>query len=269
MHFGAYYHKDPREVERKFVRFLESIRHEAKAIILVGDIFDYWFEYRYVVPRGYTRVIGKLGELADEGVEIHLFTGNHDIWIFDYLPEEIGCQIHRDPTTFTFNGHKFFVAHGDEFVTEDKGFRLIRWIFHNKLCQKIYATLHPWWTVGFAHRWALHSRRKGLRKAEANQARIEAGYYPKEDHKYHGSYKGEAEEYLVRATKELIAKAPEDAADFYLYGHRHIMLDLMLTRRSRLIILGDWIHYFSYAVWDGTTLILDCFEEGETQDPIE
>lgn len=243
MHFGAYFHADSCAVERKFVRWLEMIRQDAKAIILVGDIFDYWFEYKYVVPRGYTRVIGKLAELSDDGVEIHLFTGNHDIWIFDYLPEEIGCIIHREPTILEFDGCRFFIAHGDEYVDANIGFKLIRAIFHNKVCQRLYAALHPWWTVGFAHRWALHSRKKGLKNP------------------YQTDYQGEDNEYLVRFCKQHLRKVGEDAPDFYIFGHRHIMLDLMLTRRSRLIILGDWLSYFSYASWDGSTMRLDTFSE--------
>lgn len=242
MHFGAYYHEDPLDVERKFVRWLEQIEQDAMALVLVGDIFDYWFEYKYVVPRGYTRVIGKLADLADKGVEIHLFTGNHDIWIFDYLPQEIGCQVHKTPTRLTFLGRDFFIAHGDEFYKDDLGFRIIRSIFHNRLCQKLYASLHPWWTVGFAHRWAYSSRKKGMQREDRE-------------------YQGEKNEFLVQYAKKHLTEKPDDQPDFFIFGHRHIMLDLMLTHKSRILILGDWIHHFSYAVWDGENMILTTFED--------
>lgn len=252
MHFGAYFHKDAMAVERKFVRWLCAIELDATHLFLVGDVFDYWFEYKYVVPRGYTRVLGKLAELADKGVEIHFFTGNHDIWVFDYLPKEIGCQVHRGPTTFELLGKRFYIAHGDEFVQNDKGFRFIRAIFHNPICQKLYGSLHPWFTVGFAHRWALHSRKKGMKNYSEQE------------------YKGEQNEYLVQYAKQYLSEHEEgEQPDFFIFGHRHIMLDLMLTTKSRIAILGDWISHFSYAQWDGTTFALETFEEEGPTDEIE
>lgn len=252
MHFGAYFHQNAIEVERKFVRWLDFIEHDATHLFLVGDIFDYWFEYKYVVPRGYIRVLGKLANLADKGVEIHFFTGNHDVWIFDYLSEEIGCQVHREPTTFELLGKKFYIAHGDEFVQADKGFRFIRAIFHNRFCQKLYASIHPWFTVGLAHRWALHSRRKGMKNLSEQQ------------------YKGEQNEYLVQYAKQYLNRQTEGKQpNFFIFGHRHIVLDLMLSDKSRIAILGDWISHFSYARWDGTTFSIDTFEETEHQTNIE
>lgn len=246
MHFGAYHHRDPMEVERKFVRWLSAIEQDATHLFLVGDIFDYWFEYKYVVPRGYTRVIGKLGMMADKGIEIHFFTGNHDIWVRDYLPREIGCQVHRKPTSFELLGKSFYIAHGDEFVKHDRGFRLIRAIFHNRICQRLYGSLHPWWTVGFAHRWAYRSRKKGTTQ----------------DDRYR--YYGEKNEYLVQYAKRYLRESPDDQPDFFIFGHRHIMLDLMLNNKSRLIILGDWISHFSYGKWDGKHFFLDTFEEEDS-----
>ena len=242
MHFGAYYHQDPIGVERKFLEWLKQIENDATHLILVGDIFDYWFEYKYVVPRGYTRVIGKLADMADHGVKIHLFTGNHDIWISDYLPKEIGCQIYREPTTLNLLGKEFYIAHGDEFIQNDPGFKLIQWIFRNKVCQKLYASIHPWFTVGFAHRWALASRKKGMNKYGANE------------------YRGEQNEYLVQYAKEYLKKHPTNAPDFFIFGHRHIMLDLMISKKSRVVILGDWIRHFSFGVWDGENFTLETLQ---------
>ncbi|MDO5016979.1 MAG: UDP-2,3-diacylglucosamine diphosphatase [Porphyromonas sp.] len=243
MHFGAYFHKDAKGVERKFLRWLKTIERDATHLFLVGDIFDYWFEYKYVVPRGYTRIIGKLADMADHGVEIHLFTGNHDIWIFDYLPTEIGCQVHREPLMFESDGQMFYISHGDEIITDDRGFRILRSIFHNKICQKLYAAIHPWFTVGFAHRWALHSRKKGLQHPEQYE------------------YRGERNEYMVQFAKEYLRSHSDNPPNYFIFGHRHIMLDLMISRNSRVAILGDWITHFSYATWDGHTFALHTFEE--------
>lgn len=252
MHFGAYFHQDALAVERKFVRWLNSIEQDATHLFLVGDIFDYWFEYKHVVPRGYTRVIGKLADLSDKGVEIHFFTGNHDIWVFDYLSQEIGCEVHREPTTFDLLGKRFYIAHGDEFVQDDRSFRFIRAIFHSRLCQRLYASIHPWFTVGFAHRWALHSRKKGIKKG------------------YDTEYKGENNEYLVQYAKQYLREQEDsDQPHFFIFGHRHIMLDLMLSSKSRIAILGDWISLFSFAKWDGITFSLETFEEKEPQPETE
>lgn len=239
MHFGSQYHKDPRKVEQYFAQWLRSIRDEARMLILVGDIFDYWFEYKYVVPRGCTRIIGTLAEMSDNGVEIHLFTGNHDVWMFDYLETEIGCTIHRAPTTFEIDGYRFFIAHGDEFETNNKKFQFIRHIFHSRLCQVLYASIHPRWTVGFAHAWSLHSRKKGLKKYKVRQIPND----PKT-------------EYLVQFTQQYLRNHSSKTPDFFIFGHRHILLDHPLDA-ARVVILGDWISFFSYAEWDGTALSLN------------
>lgn len=149
-HLGARFHKDPLAVEKKLVRWLDSIKENALAVYFLGDIFDYWYEYKYVVPKGFTRFLGKLAELADSGVEIHIFIGNHDIWMFDYLPNEIGAIIHRDVLTTDLLGKRFFLGHGDEVDYRSKAFRFIRAVFRNKFCQWLYAGIHPRWTFGFA-----------------------------------------------------------------------------------------------------------------------
>ncbi|MDO5035989.1 MAG: UDP-2,3-diacylglucosamine diphosphatase [Porphyromonas sp.] len=241
MHFGSLYHQDPMAVERKFVRWLTMIQADAQALVLVGDVFDYWYEYKYVVPRGYTRVIGKLAELSDSGIEIILFTGNHDIWIFDYLPQEIGCKVYKEPQMLELLGATFFIAHGDEFVPNDRGYHLLQRLFRSRLCQFFYASIHPRWTVGFAHRWALHSRKKGIRKG-------------------HDEYRGEGNEYLVAYAKEYIAHHEGEPPRFFVFGHRHIELHLALWPKSEVLILGDWVHHFSYAVWDGEQMLLCNFE---------
>lgn len=239
-HLGSRFHKDPIAVEKRLVRWLDSIKEEAAAVYLLGDVFDYWYEYKYVVPKGFTRFLGKLAELSDKGVEIHIFYGNHDIWMFDYLPSEIGAILHQGPILVDLLGKRFFLGHGDEVGERKPMFRFIRALFRNKLCQLIYAGVHPRWTSGFAQSCSLQSRKSGMTNKSAE------------------CYQGEAAEYLIVFAKEYLQTHPE--INFFIFGHRHIMLDLMLSRNSRLLIAGDWLQYFSYIVWDGEQLSMNQFE---------
>ncbi len=243
-HLGARFHQDPLEIEKRLVRWLDSIKDEAAAIWFLGDMFDYWYEYKYVVPKGHVRFLGKLAELSDRGIEIHFFIGNHDIWMFDYLPTEIGAVIHREPLTIDLLGKRFFLAHGDEVDNHSLAFRFIRSIFRNRFCQWLYAGIHPRWSFGFALGWSLSSRKKGLKKKNEEDDERE--------------YQGEGKEYLVAFAKEYLKSHPD--INFFLFGHRHIMLDLMLSRSARVVIAGDWMRHFSYVVWDGECLFLDQFE---------
>jgi UDP-2,3-diacylglucosamine hydrolase len=240
-HLGARAHRDSLAVEKKLVRWLDSIKDEAAAIYLLGDMFDYWYEYRYVAPKGFVRFLGKLAELSDAGVEIHLFIGNHDIWMFDYLPQEIGAVIHRDVLTVDLLGKRFFLGHGDEVDYRSRMFRFLRAFFRNRVCQWLYAGIHPRWTFGFALGWSLSSREEGLKRKGAEE------------------YLGEDSEYLVRFAKEYLKGHPE--INFFIFGHRHILLDLLLSGQSRILIAGDWIKLFSYVEWDGERLSLLLFEE--------
>lgn len=247
-HLGSAYHAEPIEVERRLVRWLDSISHDARAIYFLGDMFDYWFEYRDVVPRGYVRFLGRVACLADEGVEIHFFAGNHDVWFADYMQREFGAKVHHRAEIIEIGGKTFRLSHGDEeYRREHWTNDLLYRLFRNKLARWLYAGLHPRWTVGFAMAWSLHSRKKGLRKT--------LGDIP---HAYHNEYFEVEQEPLVRYTKALIETQPE--IDYYLYGHRHLMLDLALKGGKRMMILGDWLSYNSYAVWDGTNLLLEQFE---------
>ena len=239
-HLGARYHDSAIDVERRLVRWLDSIRCDAKAIYFLGDMFDYWYEYKYVVPKGFVRFLGKIAELSDEGIDIHFFVGNHDIWMFDYLPQEIGATIHRDLVTVDLLGKRFLLGHGDEIDYRSKSFRFIRAMFRNRFCQWLYSAIHPRWTFGFALGWSLSSRKKGLKKDCVSK------------------FQGEANEYQVLFAKEYLKEHPD--INFFIFGHRHIMLDLMLNRDSRILLAGDWMQYFSYIVWDGEDLVLDQFE---------
>ena len=223
-HLGARYIENPIEYERRIVRWLDSIKQDAGTLYLLGDILDYWYEYRYVVPKGFTRFFGKLAELSDNGIDIHWFIGNHDIWIFDYLPHELGITIHDGTLITEIGGKRFFLSHGDNVGKRPMTFRFLRKIFRNRFCQYLYAAIHPRWTVAFALRWSAHSRKAGDDYAE---------------------YQGEKNEHLVRFAKEF---RETDKIDFFIFGHRHILLDLALPHQSRIIILGDWIKHPSYAV---------------------
>ena len=251
-HLGSGYHQDPKAVERRLVRWLEYIRPHARAVYFLGDIFDYWFEYHSVVPRGYVRFLGKVAEMADEGIEIHFFAGNHDVWFSDYMQTELGASVHHKSEVVSLDGHLFRLAHGDEeYCSLAWTNKFLYKLFRNKLARLLYAAIHPRWTVGFAMAWSLHSRKQGLKRQTL-------GNIP---HAYHNEYFEVEEEHLVKCTKQYLEQYPE--IEYYLYGHRHILLDLSLKGGKRMCILGDWIRYNSYAVWNGEYLLLDQFEVEE------
>ena len=243
LHLGAGTMDKPLDYERRVVRFLDSIIDDCDELYLLGDIIDYWFEYKHVVPRGFTRFLGKIGEMTDRGIKVHWFTGNHDIWIFDYIPQETGAIVHHEPLQTEIQGKKFYLAHGDGIGEDTKSYKLMAGFFRSPLCQKLYRLIHPDWATAFAHRWSRHSRLAGSK-------------FP--------DYLGETREHLVVFAKQYIAQYPD--TDYLLFGHRHIMLDLMLSRSSRMMILGDWITHFSYAVLENGQLSLDQFEYQDDYD---
>ena len=226
------------------MRFLDDIKEKAEAVYLLGDMFDFWFEYRMVVPRGFTRFLGKLSELTDSGVEVHYFAGNHDLWTWDYLVEECGVILHREPMTLSLADKTFYIGHGDGLGDPDPRFRFIRSIFHSPLCQWLFRWLHPDLGMRFGLNWAKHSR----------LAHGEGGDPP---------YLGEDKEHLVLYAKDYLRSHPD--VNYFLFGHRHIELDLMLSDQSRMVILGDWISQYTYAVFDGEHLYMENYVEGETK----
>lgn len=240
-HLGSRAIADGRAKEKRLVNFLESIRQDAQAVYLLGDMFDFWYEFKLVVPKGFTRFLGKLSELTDQGIEVHFFTGNHDIWCGDYLEKECGVIIHREPCICQLGNYKCYLAHGDGLGDEkDVKFRFLRFLFHNRILQRLFSMIHPRWSVDLGLEWAKHSRLKR-----------ENGREP--------DYQGEDDEPLVRYTKRYLKSHPD--IDFFIYGHRHIMLDLMLTRKNRIVILGDWVNEFSYAELSDNGLILQNTED--------
>ena len=243
-HLGSLAIPHGRTQERRLVRFLDSIKHKAAAVYLLGDMFDFWYEFKTVVPKGYTRFLGKLSELTDLGVEVHFFIGNHDIWCGDYLEKECGVILHREPLTTEIYGKEFYLAHGDGLGDPDAGFKLLRLLFHSRTMQRLFSTLHPRWSVALGLNWAKHSRMKRVDGKDPD-------------------YLGEDKEPLVLYTKNYLKTHPD--INFFIYGHHRIELDLMLNATERVVILGDLINFFSYAVFDGEHLFLENYIEGETQ----
>lgn len=235
LHLGAGYRKDARGTEQMVCEWLESIAEDAEAVYLMGDILDYWYEYRTVVPRGYIRFFGTLARLSDSGVRIVWYIGNHDIWLFDYLRNEIGMEVVDGYRTEQIMGKRFFLNHGDGVGHLDRGFRLIRWIFRNKVCQWLYSGIHPRWTVGFAHRWSEHSRKGG-------------GFRHTDDLPSDAN--------LLQFSKEYLATV-DPTIDYFVYGHLHIVEDVPLSETCRMIVLGDWISNYTYGVFDGSTFRIE------------
>jgi UDP-2,3-diacylglucosamine hydrolase len=208
------------------------IKGDALAIYFLGDMFDYWYEYRYVVPRGYVRFLGKLAELNDKGIELHMLYGNHDIWMSSYFAEELGVRIHQGPLTLELLGSRFLLAHGDEVGKRTYGFRMLGWLFRNRFCWWLYGGIHPRWTFGLARYWSRYSR---LRGEELSGDLSSSRYLTEYAEGYNKSGGG---------------------IDYFLFGHCHVLLDTGLGSGGRVLIVGDWLRHFSYAVWDGTLLEL-------------
>jgi len=236
-HLGIPNHAESLEREKKVIQWFDSIKTEAKSIYLLGDIFDFWFEYKTVVPKGFVRLLGKLTELTDNGTDIYLIKGNHDLWMYDYLPKEVGVQIIDDKTILEENGKKIFLAHGDGLGPGDFGYKLIKKIFSNSLCQWLFARIHPNLGLGIAHFWSKRSRVVNNKNTE--------------------QFLGEDKEWLVSYCKE---KQKEGSVDYYIFGHRHLPLEIKIDTKAKYINLGDWIQHFSYAQFDGENLDLKYFK---------
>lgn len=213
--------------EKIIVSFLDSIKNNAAAIFIVGDMFDFWFEYKYVVPKGYVRLFGKLAEITDSGIPVHFFVGNHDMWMHGYFEKELNIPVYFGQKTFEFNGKKFFVAHGDGLGPGDEGYKLLKKICRNKVCQWMFGSLHPSWGIGVANFFSRSSKKKNA-----------------------GSdvFLGEEKEWLIIFARQILAK---EHFDYFIFGHRHTPVDVALTEHSHYINLGDWMKNFTYAEFDG------------------
>lgn len=232
-HLGAPTQKASIPREKLFVQWLDHIQKDAGALFLLGDLFDFWFEYKTVVPKGFVRVLGKLAEMADAGIHIHFFLGNHDMWMLDYLEEEIGITVHANPTDFELNGNTFFIGHGDGLGPHDKGYKRMKKIFRNSFFQWCFRWLHPDLGMRLGHYLSVKNK---LISGEEDAV-----------------FLGDDNEWLVQYAKR---KYSEKARDYFIFGHRHIPLDISLNVQARYLNLGDWIKHNTFAVFDGNKVEL-------------
>jgi UDP-2,3-diacylglucosamine hydrolase len=237
-HFGVPNYSTSREREDLVVSWLEEIRKDAAEIYLMGDIFDFWFEYAAVIPKGFIRFQGKLADLADSGIKITFFKGNHDMWMFDYFLKELGIQIISEELILERNGMKFYLHHGDGLGPGDAKYKILKKIFRSEFCQWLFARIHPNLGLAIARKWSKHSRLQNNQKEE---------------------FQDLEKEWLVSYSKELLLK---EHYDFLIFGHRHLPLDVQLGD-SRYINLGEWMNFNSYAVFDGENLELRYFKKQE------
>jgi len=240
-HFGVPDPASSRKREDLFVLWLDSVRADAGEIFLMGDLFDFWFEYKTVVPRGYTRLLGKLAELTDSGIKIHLFRGNHDMWAFDYLNKELQIEIHREPEIHIFNKKAFYLAHGDGLGPGDHGYKLIKKIFQSRINQWLFRWIHP--DIGI--RLGLHWSRKSR-------------YANQRDEAHESNEKQLINSRLSVYSKKVLESNPE--IDYFIFGHWHYPLEIKLTDKATQLSLGDWLDHFTYAVFDGETVKLIAYQ---------
>jgi len=234
VHLGSGAMSGNHEREMQFVNWLHKVKQDASMIFLLGDIFDFWFEYRKVVPQGFVRVLGALAEICDSGIPVHFFTGNHDIWVFDYLPRETGMIIHREPFETELLGKKFYIAHGDDLGEKDIKYQVLKRFFHNRLSQWAFAKIHPDLALRMAHGWSRNNRlSKGIEGV---------------------GFLGENKEDQIVFAREVLMKRH---IDYFVLGHRHLSLEFQLSQTSKLFILGNWFNDIAYGVFDGHDFYLE------------
>jgi UDP-2,3-diacylglucosamine hydrolase len=240
-HLGIPDHDSSLERERKLVSWLEMARGDAAEIYLMGDLFDFWFEYKTAIPRGYARLLGKLAEITDAGIPVHLFRGNHDMWAFNYLTEELNIQLHRDPEFREFNGKQFYLAHGDGLGPGDHGYKFIKKVFASKVNQWLFRQIHPDFGIRLALFWSRKSRSAGVEKEKKEQdLQLKI-----------------IQERITVHSNELLKQHPD--LDYLIYGHYHYPLVTSLPGKARQFVLGDWLTHFTYAVFDGERMELKCY----------
>ena len=224
--------------EKKFIKWLDAIKKDAAAIFLLGDLFDFWFEYKHAVPKGFVRVLGKLAEIKDSGIPIHFFVGNHDLWMNNYFEKELDIPVYREPREFTFNNKKFLIGHGDGLGPGDKGYKRMKKVFTNPFAKYMYRWLHPDLGIPLAQYFSMKN------KAISGEEDLE--------------FLGEEKEWLIQYCRRKLKKKEYD---YFIFGHRHLPLEIKLTQKSAYINTGDWINFYTYAVFDGEQTILKNFHQ--------
>jgi UDP-2,3-diacylglucosamine hydrolase len=237
-HLGAPTSEKSKEREKKLVRWLDIVKEDAEAIFLLGDLFDFWFEYKTVVPKGFVRVLGKLAEIKDSGIPIYFFVGNHDLWMNDYFEKELGIPVYHEPKEFVFSGKTFLIGHGDGLGPGDNGYKRMKKVFTNPFCKWLFRWLHPDLGVRLAQHFSVKNK---LISGEEDVL-----------------YLGEEKENLIQYCKQVLATKHYD---YFVFGHRHLPMKLSLEKNSEYINLGDWISYFTYGVFDGGCLEIASFKE--------
>lgn len=236
-HLGAPNEVESRKREDRLVQFLNYAKQDAAAFFIVGDIFDFWFEYKTVVPKGFVRILGCLAQISDAGIPLHIFTGNHDMWMNDYLTKELNAKLYFEPHTFTLGQKQFLIGHGDGLGPGDYGYKRLKKIFTNPLCQWLFRWLHPDVGIQLANYFSAKSRAKTGISDEV--------------------FLGEDKEWLIIYTKE---QAKKGEVDYFVFGHRHFAIDFTINERAHYINLGDWIRLSTYGVFDGNTMELKKWE---------
>ncbi|MDD4602947.1 MAG: UDP-2,3-diacylglucosamine diphosphatase [Bacteroidales bacterium] len=240
-HLGIPDHDRSLEREKKLIDWLDQACVDATEIFLLGDLFDFWFEYKTVIPRGYARLMGKLADITDSGIRVHLFLGNHDMWAFDYLHRELNIQLHRGPEFREFYGKKFYLAHGDGLGPGDHGYKFIKKIFANRCNQWLFRLIHPDCGISMALFWSRKSRAAAIDKEQREEARN----------------RRLIDERITIHSRELLTTHPD--LDFLVYGHYHYPILMPLSDKATQIVLGDWLTHFTFAVFDGQKLELKRF----------
>ena len=225
--------------ERRLCNWMDEIKKDAAQLYLVGDLFDTWCEYKNVVPKGFTRFMGKLAELRDAGLSIDAFTGNHDLWMRGYFEEELDIPVHHEPIERTVNGKKFFIAHGDGLGPGDSGYKVLKKVLRSPVSQWLYRRIHPDTGVGMAGWFSRLGPKHGAEEKP---------------------FLGPEKEWLVQFCLE---KLNQEHFDYFIFGHRHIAIEYPLPQSSLYINLGDWIQYDSYAMFDGKDLKLQYYKTKE------
>jgi UDP-2,3-diacylglucosamine hydrolase len=232
-HLGAPNAVESRKREDRIVQFLKYAQKDAAAIFIVGDIFDFWFEYKTVVPKGFIRILGCLAEISDAGIPLHIFTGNHDLWMNDYLTSELNAKVYFEPRLFTLGNKQFYIGHGDGLGPGDYGYKRLKKVFTNPFCKWLFRWLHPDAGIQLANYFSAKSRAKTGTADEI--------------------FLGEDKEWLIIYTKQMAQKMD---VDFFIFGHRHFAIDYVINEKKRYINLGDWIKLNTYGVFDGNSMQL-------------